>query len=143
MPKPYRSGIVPATIDEVWQLVRLFDGLPTWHPGIATSELTHGREGMVGAVRRLVLGDGAAVVERLVALDDDARTLTYDFVENPFGARRYVSTIRLAPVTDTGQTFVEWWAEFDADGDHEEKLTGLFRDGVYGTGISALQQRFA
>lgn len=142
MPKPYASGIVPASADDVWALIRPFDGMPAWHPGIESSQLMQGQEGMVGAVRRLVLGDGAVVVERLIVLDDEQRRFTYEFVENPFGVRRYVSSVQVADVTDTGQAFVQWWAEYDADGDVTDRLDALFRDDVYGTGIAALQQRF-
>ena len=143
MPQPYASGVVPAPAEEVWRLIRPFNGLPQWHPTIATSTLTEGSEGLVGAVRRLTLSDGAQVVERLLALDDEHRTFTYTFIENPFGVRRYRSTVRVADVTDTGQAFVEWWAEYDADAEGEEELTPVFRDDVYAAGITALQQRFA
>lgn len=142
MPKPYSSGVVPASAAEVWELIRPFDGLPAWHPGINFSQLTQGQEGMVGAVRRLVLSDGAVVVERLVVLDDEQRSYTYEFVENPFGVRRYVSTVQVADVTDTGSAFVQWWAEYDADGDAEAQLDAVFRDDVYAAGIAALQRHF-
>ena len=97
----------------------------------------------VGAVRRLVLGDGGVVVERLLTLDDTDRSYTYLILESPFPVRRYVSTIRVAPVTDTGQAFVEWWSEYDADGGDEASAQRHFAGGVYGAGLAALQQRFA
>jgi hypothetical protein len=144
MPRPYASGVVPASADAVWSHVRDFDGLPTWHPAITGSELTEGGSGAeVGAVRKLTLGDGGVVVERLLELNDADRRFAYEFVENPFGARRYVATLRVAPVTATGQAFVEWWAEFDAEGADEQRLTEFFADGVYRSGIAALQDRFA
>jgi len=143
MPRPYASGVVPASADAVWEVVRAFDGLPSWHPAIASSELTSGSEGQVGAVRRLTLGDGGVVTERLVTLDDGDRSYTYTFDgPNPFGVRRYVSTVRVAAVTDTGQAFVEWWSEYDAEAADEAKLDELFAGGVYGGGIAALQKRF-
>ncbi|MFC5997092.1 SRPBCC family protein [Pseudonocardia hispaniensis] len=142
MPRPYASAVIPASADQVWELVRDFDGLPGWHPAIASSELTSGAAAEVGAIRKLTLGDGAVVVERLVILDDADRRYTYEFVENPFDVRRYVSTIRVAPVTDTGQAFVEWWSEYDADGAAEAQLTELFAGNVYAAGLTALQKRF-
>lgn len=143
MPRAYTSGVVPASADAVWSHIRDFNGLPTWHPAITGSELTTGSGGEVGAVRRLTLGDGGVVVERLLVLDDPDRSFTYEFVENPFGARRYVASVRVAPVTASGEAFVEWWAEFDSEGADEERLTGFFADGVYATGIGALQEHFA
>jgi hypothetical protein len=143
MPRPYASGVVPASVDEVWSVIHDFNSLSKWHPAITTSELLSGGGAEVGAVRRLTLGDGGVVVERLLVLDDPDHSITYEFVENPFGARRYVATLRIAPVTATGETFVEWWAEFDADAADEERLTEFFADAVYAGGIAALRDRFA
>ncbi|MGH3910770.1 MAG: SRPBCC family protein [Pseudonocardiaceae bacterium] len=142
MPRPYASAVVPASADDVWQLVRDFDGAPGWHPAIAASELTSGTAAEVGAVRRLTLADGGIVVERLVTLDDGDRSYTYEISESPFAVRRYVSTIRITPVTDSGHAFVEWWSEYDADAQDEGELSALFTDGVYAAGIAALRERF-
>jgi hypothetical protein len=144
MPRPYASGVVPASADEVWAIVRDFNGMPAWHPGIESSSLTAGGSGTeVGAVRRLAMGGGGVVVERLLTLDDLDRSYTYEIVESPFAVRRYVSTIRVAPVTDSGHAFVEWWSEYDSEAGDEEQLTKTFAGGVYGGGIAALRKRFA
>jgi Polyketide cyclase / dehydrase and lipid transport len=142
MPRPYASAVVPASADEVWGLVRDFNGLPGWHPAITKSTMDSGTPAEVGSVRRLVLGDGGVVVERLVTLDDADRRYTYEILESPFPVRRYVSTIRIAPVTDVGHAFVEWWSEYDAEGADETGLSDTFAGGVYGSGLAALQQRF-
>lgn len=142
MPRPYASAFVPAGADDVWRVVRDFNGLPGWHPAIADSELTSGAAAEVGAVRRLTLADGGVVVERLVTLDDADRSYTYEILESPFAVRRYVSTVRVAPVTDSGHAFVEWWSEYDADGADEDELSALFAEGVYAAGIAGLRERF-
>lgn len=142
MPRPYASGIVGAGADDVWRLVRNFDGLPEWHPAIAASRLDTGTVDAVGAVRVLELADGGTVRERLVALDDAARTYTYDILDSPFAVRFYRSTIRVTPVTASGETFVEWWCEYDADAAHERELDETFRAGVYAAGIAGLEAYF-
>jgi hypothetical protein len=142
MPRPYASAVVPASAAEVWRVVRDFDGLPGWHPAIAASELTSGTAAEVGALRRLTLADGGVVVERLVTLDDGDRSYTYEILESPFAVRRYVSTVRVAPVTDSGHAFVEWWSEYDADAGDEDELSSVFADGVYAAGIAGLRERF-
>jgi hypothetical protein len=143
MPRPYASGVVPASADAVWSLMRDFNGLPSWLPAVTESELTEGGSGAeVGAVRRLTLGDGGIVVERLLELNDGDRRCTYEIVESPFAVRRYVSTFRVAPVTASGEAFVEWWSEYDAEAGDEEGLTATFADGVYAGGITALQKHF-
>lgn len=144
MPRAYTSVVLPAPVDRVWSVVRDFDALPTWHPAITASTLVEGTQGQVGAVRRLETGDdGGAVLERLAGLDDEARRLTYTILESPFAVRRYVATIRVAPVTgsrsETGETFVEWWAEYDADAADEPALTKLFAVGIFATGLKGLQ----
>jgi hypothetical protein len=141
MPRPYASGVVAAPADQVWALLRNFNGLPRFMPAIGNSELVEGTDGQVGAVRRLTLAAGGDPFdERLIHLDDTDRSLTYCFTgANPFDVRRYVSTVRVAPVTDTGQAFVEWWSEYDADAGQEEALTRTFADDVYAGGIAGLR----
>ncbi|MFR9727585.1 SRPBCC family protein [Saccharopolyspora sp. MS10] len=144
MARSYASAVVPATADEVWALVRDFGGLPGWHPAISSGELEAGASAAeVGAVRRLVLGDGGQVRERLVALDDAARSCTYDITEGPFPVRSYRSTIRVLPITATGAAFVEWSADYGADAADEARLDQIFGGAVFGTGLAALAERFA
>jgi hypothetical protein len=49
----------------------------------------------------------------------------------------------VTPVTASGEAFVDWWAEFDADGGDEERLIDFFANTVFGTGIGALLEHFA
>jgi hypothetical protein len=144
MPKSYASGLVPASADAVWGIVRDYNGLPGWHPAIEASEIEGGGSGQeVGSVRRLTLGDGGSVAERLLTLDDAGRSYTYEFTDaGPFPVRSYRSTISVAPVTATGQAFVEWSAWFDADAGDEAQLTTTFADVVFAAGIAALGERF-
>jgi hypothetical protein len=143
MPKPYSSGVVPASADEVWAVMREFNRLPDWHPLINESRIESGSAQEVGAIRRLTLADGGQVAERLVALDDDERPMTYAFTDpGAMPVRSYKSTLRVAPVTANGQAFVEWWAWFDSDADVEEEMAKTYREGVYAAGIEALIHRF-
>ena len=143
MPRPYASAVIPAPVEQVWEVARDFNGLPGWHPAIEGCSLDSGGPAEVGAVRRLTLGDGGVVVERLLRLDDVDRVCTYEILESPFAVRRYVATFTFAPVTDTGQTFGQWWAEYDAEAADEADLTALFAGGVFAGGLAGLQERFA
>ena len=144
MPRPYASAVIPAPVEQVWALIRDYNGLDGWHPAIEASVLDSGASAAeVGAVRRLTLGGGGGdVVERLVSLDDADHRFTYEITESPFDVRRYVATTRAAPVTDTGHTFVEWWAEYDSEGGDEARLTDFFAGAVFGDGLAALKKRF-
>ena len=139
MPESLATAIVPAGADTVWRIVRDFDGLPTWHPAIASSALEgDARADQVGAVRRLTLGDGGGVVERLAALDDTDRHYTYQILESPFPVRLYRSTIRVVPLTTTGESFVEWSLTFDCDLADSERLSAMFSEDVFATGLRGL-----
>lgn len=142
MPKPYASVVIDAPVDEVWALVRAFGGIADWHPALDTCELQEGGDLDVGAVRRLTSGD-AVFVERMTALDDTARTQTYEFLESPFPVRSYRATIRVAPVTASGGTFAEWWADYEADEAETGRLTPFFRDAVFAAGLAELAGRAA
>jgi hypothetical protein len=123
----------------VWRVVRDFNGLPTWHPGIDSSEMESGSAGEPGAIRKLTLGGGGGIVrEVLLRLDDLDHSYIYQILESPFPVRSYISTIRIAPVTATGESFVEWWADYDAEGADEAELNATFSQNVYATGIAGL-----
>ncbi|HEY1970473.1 MAG TPA: SRPBCC family protein [Pseudonocardia sp.] len=143
MPRAYASGVVPASADEVWQVVRQFNGLADWHPMINESKIESGSAQEVGAVRRLTLGDNSQVAERLLTLDDEDRSYTYAFTDpGNMPVRSYKSTVRVAPITSTGQAFVEWWGLFDAEAAVESDMSRTFADAVYGSGIAALAEHF-
>jgi uncharacterized protein YndB with AHSA1/START domain len=142
MPRSYASAVINASADEVWSYVRDFANLAEWLPSIETCEIEGGGDVRVGSVRRLT-GPGDAVFrERLVAMSDPDRSLSYDFVESPFPVRDLRATIRVAPITDTGQSFVEWSGRFDADADDAASMTKLFTRGVYAAGLDGLRKHF-
>ena len=140
MPQAYRSAVIAKPVDEVWAVVRAFGALSAWHPVIAESSFDSGGDGEVGSVRRLTTGDGGVIVERLLTLDDEFRRLTYTILESPFPASAYVSTLHLAPVTDSDDTFVEWYGNWDCATTDVEATENLFGDGVYGAGLTALRE---
>jgi hypothetical protein len=137
--RSFSSIIINAPVEKVWEAIRDFNGLPVWHPAISSSEIEDGGDpARVGCVRRLRLGDGGEVRERLVGLDDVARSCTYEFVTSPFKVRSYRSTIQALPVTATGGTFVQWFADFDAEAADEAELDRTFAHGVYHAGLNGL-----
>ncbi|WP_019854654.1 SRPBCC family protein [Actinopolyspora mortivallis] len=144
MAESYASIVIAAPARRVWQWFGDFGGLAQWHPGIAELEMEDGagpRE--VGAVRRLWLGDGTRVRERLVALDEVGHSHTYEMLEGPFPIRSYRATVRVRPVTATGESFAEWWARYDADAEREAELDRTFAEGVFATGLAELARRHA
>jgi uncharacterized protein YndB with AHSA1/START domain len=114
MARAYASIILKAPVETVWGLIRDFNGLPSWAPGIVRSKIEDGLDAdVVGCVRSFHLADGGHVRERLLTLDDAHHTFTYNFEKPAFPVKNYIATVRLYPVTQTDQTFAEWEATFD------------------------------
>lgn len=119
MARAYASTILKAPVEAVWRLVRDFNALPSWSPGVVRSEIEGGRDSdVVGCVRSLHTKDGRHVRERLLTLDDANYTFAYNFEKPAFPVKNYAATVRLYPITHTDQTFAEWESVFDeAPGD--------------------------
>ncbi|ETT28252.1 benzoate-CoA ligase [Rhodococcus aetherivorans] len=145
MPRAYSSGVIDASADQVWSVVKDFGRVDSFLPPVAHSELIDGATTQIGVVRRLALADGGATLdERLLDLDDRRRQLSYEFAgDNPFGARNYRATVRVSPIGEPEGAFVEWWADFEADPAEVDTLVGVFADGVFGSGIRSLRTMFA
>lgn len=144
MSRAYASTVIPAPVDTVWAFARDFSNLGQWVPILSSCTMEDGQAAdQVGAVRHLVTSDGEDIRERLLRLDDTERSYTYCFTQSPFAVRSYVSTIRFTPITDSEQTFADWWADFDADAANEAELLDNFGQGVFATALTALRERFA
>lgn len=144
MARIFVSSVVNAPAGEVWAAIRDFNGLPGWHPAVASSEI---REGLasdrLGCVRVLTLGDGAKVVETLLELSDVRRSVTYDILESPLGVVGYVATLSVAPVTDGNRSYVQWTADFEpAEGYEAAERVDFIGTNVFQAGLDALKQRF-
>lgn len=123
-----------ATPEQVWQLIGGFDSLPDWLPYIPSSALSEG-----GRVRTLANPSGEAIVERLLAFDEDARSYTYAILQAPFPVTGYRSTLRVRDVD--GGARVEWSGRFTPRGVSDEEASQLF-GGIYRDGLAALALAF-
>jgi uncharacterized protein YndB with AHSA1/START domain len=132
MARAYASIILKAPVEAVWSLVRDFNGLPKWAPGVARSKIEGSLDpDVVGCVRSFYTKDGAHVRERLLALDDANYTFTYNFEKPAFPVKNYVATLRLYPVTHTDETFAEWEATFDEAPSDEGKYERIISRDVF------------
>ena len=139
-----RSTVIEAPIERVWAVLRDFNGMPQWHPGIADSRIENGEASdRVGCIRHFHTRDGGAIRERLLALSDYDYQCVYEILESPMGVENYVATLKLTPVTDGARCFAEWSAEFDCDEGREHALVETIGDGVFQGGFDALKRHFA
>ena len=125
---------IPASADQVWQLIGGFNSLPDWLPFIPKSERSEG-----GRVRSLQTADGAVVVERLEVFDNAGKTYSYSFLQAPFPATDYLATIRVEAQGEGAR--VTWSGRFAPVGVSEEEVTALFA-GIYQGGLEALRANY-
>ncbi len=127
---------IPATADQVWQLVGGFNALPDWLPFIVKSEASDG-----GRVRHLETADGGVVVERLQSFDNVARTYSYSIEQSPFPVSAYLATLQVEALTEKSAK-VTWSGVFTpVAGTTEAAVEELFA-GVYSGGLKALRANF-
>jgi hypothetical protein len=130
MAKVSVSAEYSSSADKVWGIIGSFDGLAAWHPVIETCTLEDG-----GNNRRLTLGDGAQLLEKLISHDDSARTYTYSILESPLPFSDYVSTVKVSQ-SDDGCT-VDWSSEFTPGGPEDEVCGAV--QGIYQAGLDNLK----
>ena len=139
MARVYVSSVINGRSDRVWARVRDFNGLPSWHPGIAESRIENGEPSdKVGCVRDFRLRNGDRIREKLLGLSDFELFCTYSILESPMGVENYVATLRLTPITDGDRTFAEWTAEFDCAPEREAELVSSIGGGVFQGGIDVV-----
>ena len=140
MAKIFKSSMINAPIEQVWNKIRDFNSLPNWHPSFVNSHIENNQPSdKVGCIRNFHLKDGGNLRERLLALSDANHFCTYTVLESPFPTKNYVATLRLLPISDGNQTYIEWTAEFNCSEKDEESLVSNIGDGVFQGGFDALK----
>ena len=135
---------VAAPVDKVWAIVKDFDALAKWHPGVASSAADKGNA--AGSVRIVVLkapGD-PKIVEELLSYNDAGHTYHYGAAHDDvkvLPVTNYVSWLTVGDDGHGGST-VEWKAAFfrgDPNFDPPPQLnddaavvavTGVYRPGL-------------
>ncbi|MDR7126646.1 SRPBCC family protein [Pseudotabrizicola sp. 4114] len=139
MAEALATTIIDAPVETLWAVLRDFNGLPVWNPGVRDSAIEDGRDAdSVGCIRAFTLGDGTFVRERLLELDDSRYRLAYNFETPAFPVENYLATLDLIPVTNGDKTFVRWWASFDEAAADKGKYSALISEAVFAGGLKAL-----
>ncbi len=139
MPNVYASIIIEAPVEAVWAVIRDFNGLPNWIPGVVSSSIEGGEPAdRVGCVRLIGVDGGGSCSERLIALDDSRYSVSYGFVQNLFPISGHLATIELIPCTSGERTFVQWSASFNDLPGHEGETAPVMQAGVFDAGLANL-----
>src|SRR5258708_33397914 len=111
------SGIIDASIENLWELISDFNNITQWHPDVTECRLESGSARQIGAVRSVRLRNGISIRERLLAISPQDRFYTYSVIESPLPIGDHESTVRFKSL-NSSQTQVKWTAQFmAAEGD--------------------------
>lgn len=133
------SRMLPHSPEVIWQKIRDFNSLPTWHHLIASSSIEAGKSGdQVGAIRNFFTHDGGNIREQLLALNDHRFLIAYSILESGMGVSNYIAEISLQRVTSDNSTFAVWTAQFDCDSEKEKELRQYISETVFQAGLANL-----
>jgi len=104
------SVTIAAPPDAVWNRIKDFAAMQSWHPAVASSQTTAGNE--VGSIRTLNLKGGGKIVEELTRYSAEEHRFAYKMTEpGPIPVTNYSSILSVTP-GDGGTTVVEWKGAF-------------------------------
>ncbi len=140
MAKAYYSTVLDHSADTVWAVIRPFDHY-AWAGVEGETLIEDGKAGdQVGAVRRVAVRNGT-IRQALLAHSDIERSYSYAICDPPhLPVRDYIATIRVTPVVETGQSFVEWSATFDCAEAWRSRWVAYFEKDGFAVWLAALRQ---
>ncbi len=128
-----KSVALDADPDEVWSAIGSFD--LSWHPRVARVRLTGTG---IGQLRTMETVDGSEIVERLEALDNAKRSMTYTNIAG-IAASHYTGTLDVKP---KGRGSVaEWRVQYLANGQPDIVVKTIV-SALQKTGLESLTTRF-
>ena len=135
------SRVLPHAPETVWQKIRDFNGLPSWHPMIARSHSEGGKSGdQVGAVRNFDTHEGGNIREQLLCLNDRDWVIVYSILESGMGVSHYVAEISLQRISHDNATLAKWTADFDCAEDQAAELEQFIGQTVFQGGLAHLEK---
>ena len=144
MPTIKVSSVIDAPIGKVWERIRDFNGLPSWHPRMVESQIEDGKAATeIGCVRNFKVASGATIREKLLAFSDDDHLTTYSIIGHPAPISNHTATLKLERVTDGDRTFAVWTSSFDAPADKADEIARGMAANVFQGGFEALKSHFA
>jgi mxaD protein len=136
----YQTLDFDAASEDVWDAMKSFDSLHTWHPGFSNTELMSGENNQPGAWRKLTIKDGPSFEEELTEFDDGGMKLRYKIIgANELPIENYDSTIRVVS-TGRKRSSVIWSSTFTAkEGNKDEDMIQMIQ-GIYQAGLENLRR---
>ena len=108
----YKDHIsLKAPSGRVWNIIKDFDSIHTWHPLAEDTVLLVGENNQPLAVREFQTGDGGYVISELLEFDELNMRFKYRIIKTSAPIRDYVGEMHVAPKGD-GSSTVYWSAKF-------------------------------
>lgn len=127
------SITINASPDEVWKVAGDVANVSDWVPAISASRLE-------GDIRRATFADGSQARERIVAVDDQARSYVYEYLDGPLALESYTSSLVVHPA-EGGSSLVTWDADLTAADDEVERGLFIAISGIYSSALSELSNQ--
>ena len=137
----YTTVNIDAPASRIWDVVKDFDGLETWHPAFSDDVIKSGTNNQVGAIRTLTLQDGPSFDEELLEWNAEERTYTYRVIDpNPLPILEYESTLEVMQLRP-GESIVTWRSSYrnNSNGQMSDDELIAFLNGVYKAGLDAVK----
>jgi len=137
----YNSTIIDASVDKVWEMINDFHEL-SWGDQVVTKiDIVGNTPGTEAGAKRIL---NEAFHETLLSIDSDGLTFTYSIDDGPDPVSKdsvtnYVGRVSLYPVTDSGQTFIEWTSTYESDSD---RTVSDFCNPIYSGLLRSLKSKF-
>ena len=137
MAEAFYSIVLDHSAESVWATIRPF-GHYAWAGVEAETIIEDGKaDDQVGAVRHVAM-PGRTIRQKLLAHSDLERSYTYSFCE-PAPVPNCIATIRVAPVAESCQAFVEWRATFDCAPEERARWVEQFELKGFAVWLTALR----
>jgi uncharacterized membrane protein len=144
MARAYSSITVDTPAGLVWETLRDFGSIASWHPSVIAGEIEDGLDpDVIGCVRSLRLADLTHVREELTALDDIRRRLAWRSDKPGFPVTELTAEMRVYPVVHGGGSLVEWEARFDEKAGEEGIWENVLGNGLFSFGLKGLAKALA
>ena len=137
----FTSSTIDIDIEDLWIIIKDFNGLPSWYPGVIDSYIEGGGStNEVGSIRNFNRSDGLSFKEELVRFDDKEHLFSYSLLSPTEPMVNYISTLRLLPITDGNMSYIEWTATFECLAEEEIALSSSLEK-VFQVGFDALKKK--
>jgi hypothetical protein len=131
-----------ASPQEVWDAIKKFDSIHTWHPAAVSTEILVGENGKPLTVREFQTIDGGFVISELLAYGETKMWFKYRIIKASVPLRGYVGEMQVVPA-DGGGSVVLWPAQFQRPDEtpkpgEDDRATEKLVQGIFTAGLNNL-----